>query len=508
MNTSSYWFEQVPVRQFPQLTGSLDVDVVVIGGGITGLTAAYLIKQSGRTVAVVERERCLGGDTGHTSAHLTCVTDARLHKLVRHFGRGDAQAAWNAGVAAINQIETIINTHGIDCEFRRIPGFLHASLDGRRDADPEPQEGRQIWPGKLGFAAQFVDSVPVFDRPGVQFANQARFHPVRYLAALSEHIDGGGSHIFENTPATAFSEQPLGVEAGGHRITCESVVIATHVPLAGNRNSVQAALLQTKLAPYTSYVIGARIPRESIEDAVFWDTSEPYYHLRIDRHDEFDYVIFGGADHKTGQETDTPGCFRHLEAVLKTRFPDAQVAHRWSGQVIETNDGLPFIGATGEREFVATGFAGNGMTFGTLAAMMARDAVCSKDNPWQKLFDVHRKKVRGGTWKYLRENEDYPYYMLKDRVAAAEGESVHAPRARRGKDSEVQREAGRRLLRCRRKCYDARCGLPAPGMHRSLERRRRTWDCPCHGSRFHPTGDVIAGPAESPLEKLQKSTLG
>ncbi len=154
-------------------------------------------------------------------------------------------------------------------------------------------------------------------------------------------------------------------------------------------------------------------------EGVFWDRFQRYHYLRVDRHPQHDYVVLGSEDHKTGQEEDAADPFEKLERYLTARVPKAKVSSRWSGQVIETNDGLPLIGETSERQFVATGFASNGMTFGTLGALMACDAALRRKNPWQPLFDVRRKKLIGGTWDYLRENLDYPYYILKDRLAAA-----------------------------------------------------------------------------------------
>ena len=172
-------------------------------------------------------------------------------------------------------------------------------------------------------------------------------------------------------------------------------------------------MFQTKLIPYSSYAIGATIPKDRLPEALLWDTANPYHYLRVDHGKNADYAIFGGEDHKTGQAEDhaagTPNWKRRSASICRTRL----AAHRWSGQVIETNDGLPFIGETAHRQLVATGFAGNGMTFGTLAGMMACDRVLDRENAWQELFDVNRKKLRGGAWRLIKENLDYPYYLCR-----------------------------------------------------------------------------------------------
>jgi Rieske Fe-S protein len=267
---------------------------------------------------------------------------------------------------------------------------------------------------------------------------------------------------------------------------------------------IGATLFQTKLALYTSYAIGGRIGKGRIPDALFWDTADPYHYLRIEPHRDHDFVIFGGEDHKTGQTADTTACFERLERTLRSMVGGVEVTHRWSGQVIETPDGLPFIGETAERQFVGTGFSGNGLTFGTLTGMMAADRILGQKNPWADLFDPARKSVRGGLVDYLRENKDYPYYLIRDRVAGAQGKSLRAvPRGTgrvldlNGESVAVYRDESGVTIQRSAVCTHMGC-LVAWNM------AERTWDCPCHGSRFKPDGTVLAGPAESPLEKSER----
>ena len=325
---------------------------------------------------------------------------------------------------------------------------------------------------ELGFNATFLKAVPLIGTAGIRFANQAKFHPLQYLTGLLEQIPGGGSHVFENTEVDEFRDDPCSVVAKGHTVTCDYRVIATHVPLMGKTGLVSATLFQSKLAGYTSYAIGARLPKGTVPGSLFWDTADPYRYLRADNQPRYDYVIFGGEDHKTGQESDTEGCFQRLEEKLLAILPAAKVNYRWSGQVVETNDGLPLIGETAEHQFVATGFAGNGMTFGTLGAMMAVDAALGRNNPWKDLFDVDRKKFKGGTWDYLKENVDFPYYYLKDRLAAAEGKTLCSLKPGEGKILKDQRSARRRLPQFPGKCDDAIADLHAHGLPGQLECRR------------------------------------
>jgi Rieske Fe-S protein len=352
---------------------------------------------------------------------------------------------------------------------------------------------------ELGFDASYVEHVPFVETSGIRFEGQALFHPRKYLGGLLRAIPGDGSYVFEETAVDDVEDEPLRVKSGAFTIRCRHVVIATHSPLLGKANVVSAILLQTKLALYTTYTIGGKVPPGRLPVASFRDTADPYHYLRVDRHRGFDYVIFGGEDHKTGQVDDTVGRFEALEATLHDLIPDIDVTHRWSGQIIETNDGLPYIGETAPRQFVATGFAGNGMTFGTLSAMMARDAALGRSNPWLDLFDVNRTKLRGGTWDYLTENKDYLYYLVRDRLTSPQGQSQDELKRGEGRLLELD---GQRLAAYRdeRGVVTLRSAVCTHmGCLVAWNAAERSWDCPCHGSRFTPEGDVMAGPAERPL---------
>lgn len=499
----SYW-KNVSMPVFLPLSQSITVDVLIVGAGNTGIMTAYLLKQAGLRVALIERDRCAQVNTGNSTSHLTYVTDLRLEQLIDRHGRDHAQAVWDAGLAAINLIQEIVSTENIDCEFMRIPGYIHSSIVGDKDESQDLQDEVNL-AQELGFPAEFISEVPVFGREGIRYPNQAKFHPLKFLAGLVTRIPGNGSHVFEETEAAEFdgtSEEVVRVTANKHVISCQQVVIATDVPLTGISNVASAAVFQTKLAPYTSYAIGAKVPRNTAPIATFWDTSQPYYYMRVDQQPIEDYVIFGGLDHKTGQAEKTNDYFMDLEKRLHRFLPTATVDHRWSGQVIESHDGLPLIGQTADRQFVATGFSGNGITFGTLAGMMIRDAIVGRKNPWRDLFDPNRLQIRGGIWNYLTENLDYPYYMIKDRLMTSENQSLHSLEPGQGSILKLdgQRMAVYRSTTGEVTKLSAVC--PHLGCIVHWNEAATSWDCPCHGSRFTVTGEVIAGPAETPLERI------
>ena len=507
LDTTPFWSTSGTISPFPRLTRNLTSDVVVVGGGVTGLTAAYELARGGRRVVLLERERCASIDTGHTSSHLTMVTDTPLRELAKHFGPSHAQAAWDAGLAAIARVDQIVREHRIAADFAWVDGYLHApagevNTRAREHLREEADRARE-----LGFDAEFIDAVPLTGLPGVRYLNQARLHPRKYLAGVADAVVSSGGHVFEHSEVAEFSESPRRVRVDDHWITCTDVVIATHNPIVGLASFLGSTLLQTKLALYTSYVIAARVAAGSVPDALWWDTGDPYDYIRLEPQRGYDVVIFGGEDHKTGQETDTAAAHQRLEQRLRKLVPDAEVTHHWSGQVIETPDGLPYVGKTAPHQYSATGYSGNGITFGTLAGMMIADAISGRSNPWTELFEPGRKALTRGLWDYIKENADYPYYLIRDRFAGADGDSLRA--VRRGHGKIIKRDG--KLVAAYRD-DDGAISLRSAtcthlGCHVAWNPAERTWDCPCHGSRFKPSGDVISGPAEAPLDEApdQKS---
>jgi glycine/D-amino acid oxidase-like deaminating enzyme/nitrite reductase/ring-hydroxylating ferredoxin subunit len=506
IGVSPLWLDAAPLQRFPRLERDLRVEIVVAGAGITGLTTAYLLASAGHSVAVFDRARAAERDTGHTSAHLTMVTDRPLAGLVRSLGRERARAAWDAGLTAIERVEAIVRDEDLACDFTWVPGYLHAV-----DGDAGQNDGRRPFQAEadlaadLGFDASFVDDMPLFGGPGVMFERQARIHVRRYLAGLARAIVDRGGQIFEHSEVESASATPRSVRVNGKTASCDRLVIATHVPIVGIGSKSDAARLQSKLAPYTTYVVAGRLGKGEVPDALFWDTAQPYHYCRILPQLGHDVVIFGGEDHRTGQVSRTVDCFNRLEKTISGLVPGLAVTHRWSGQVLETPDGLPYIGETAANQFTATGFSGNGLTFGTLSAMRASDWVGGRRNEWGELFDPRRGVTGSSAWVYLKENADYPIYRVRDWLRDADKtvESVPAGEGRvldyHGQNAAVVRADDGSITVRSAECTHMGCLV-------AWNDAEHTWDCPCHGSRFDASGAVIAGPAGAPLAKLDRSS--
>ncbi|MFN2421391.1 MAG: FAD-dependent oxidoreductase [Gemmatimonadota bacterium] len=477
-----------PMPEFPPLERDLETDVCVIGAGIAGLTTAYLLAREGRDVAVVDLSRIGGQETPRTTAHLSDAIDDGIEELEKLHGEERVRLAVQSHTAAIDRIEAIVRDEAIDCDFERVDGYLFTKPDdSSEDLDRELEAARRM--GLRG--VERVDRTPFMagdTGPSIRFPRQAQIHPLRYLAALGDRIQRGGGRIFGGTRVVQV-ESGDGIQvrtAAGNVVVANAAVVATNTPIH------QRFALHTKQAPYRTYVIALEIPPRAIGPALFWDTGFPYHYVRVAHAGDLDYLIAGGEDHKSGQVDDEPERYGILEAWTRERFPDAgRIAYRWSGQVMEPVDGLAFIGRLGGDDvYVASGDSGQGMTHGTIAGMVIRDLILGRDNPWADLYDPGRVTL-GATPAYLKENLN-----VAARFAAwvSPGES---------KDLELGSGAVLRRGLAKVAAYRDWDGILHErsavcthlGCIVAWNPAERTWDCPCHGSRYDAYGRVTHGPA-------------
>lgn len=495
----SVWLSTAPRTSFPALAGNLTVDVAIVGGGITGITAGLLLAEAGRSVVVVEKGRVGGGETGHTTAHLTELVDARYSDLVNDFGIEGARLVAESSRLAIDQIEAWASTCAPQCGFERLPGFLYTE----RDSDLEMLHEEVNAARQAGVSCTFTTDVPLpFPARGaVRADGQAQLHSARYLVPLARAIVRAGGRIFEQTTVLSVDDgDPCRVEAEGGTIAARAVLVAANVPV-NNRVAVH-----TKIAAYRSYAIGMRVNTADRVRGLFWDTDDPYHYTRTHTIGRDHLLIVGGEDHKVGAEDETGEAFLRLDEYTRARFPVHGLAYRWSGQIIEPVDGLPYIGRNpgAGHVYIATGYSGNGMTFGTVAGMMLSDLVLGRQNPYAELFDPRRVKPIASGIDYVRENKDYFVHLAKDRLTNANADADAL--------SEVPRNEGRIVVIDGRKYAvyrDAHGGVHSLSpvcTHLYCDvvwnPAERSWDCPCHGSRFDPEGRVLNGPAVQSLERV------
>jgi glycine/D-amino acid oxidase-like deaminating enzyme/nitrite reductase/ring-hydroxylating ferredoxin subunit len=501
-HTDSLWRATRQLGGFAPLAGSLDVDVAIVGGGISGITAAVLLCRAGKRVALLERDTIASGETGNTTSHLTEAVDARYRTLMKDFGEENARLVAQSSRDAIDWIESIVREAGIDCGFARVPGYLYTE----RKQDLEWLASELDAARRAGGEVQWMDTVPLpFRTEGaVRWDNQGQLHATAYLDGLLKEAITHGLQVFENTRVVGVHEDaPCRVETDRGTVRAADVFVAANVPV-NNR-----VLLHTKVAAYRSYAIAADVPPEFV-NGLFWDTDDPYHYTRAQTIGSKSYLIVGGEDHKTGEATDTDNCFDRLIAYTVERFGGLSPEFRWSGQIIEPVDGLPYIGrnAVAQRVFVSTGYAGNGMTFGTLAGMIVSDLMLGHANPYATLYDATRVKPIASAVDYVTENVGFPVHLITDRLTSLNTEDRPVQSLKAGEGGVFNSDEGK-LAVCRDRngvvhacsavCTHLGCDVAWNGAE-------QTWDCPCHGSRFSPDGSVINGPAVSDLRKVPVTT--
>jgi glycine/D-amino acid oxidase-like deaminating enzyme/nitrite reductase/ring-hydroxylating ferredoxin subunit len=495
--TLSIWMATAEVPSRPALDKDIRTDVCVVGAGIAGMTTAYLLAHTGKSVVVLDDGPIGGGMTGRTTAHLVTALDDRYFELERLHGEKGARLAANSHAASIDQVEQIVRQEEIDCEFERLDGYLFVP----------PGESKKVLERELEAThragltdIEMVERAPLesYDTGrALRFPRQAQFHPLKYLSGLTRAIARDGGQIYTQTHAGKIEGGELArIEtSNGPVVSADAVVVATNTPV----NDLFA--IHTKQAAYQTYVIGARIPHGSVARALFWDTPDPYHYVRIESAKGHDVLIAGGEDHKTGQKDDANRRFAALERWTRTRFPMIEeIEYRWSGEVMEPVDGLAFIGRNPldkENVFIATGDSGNGMTHGTIAGMLLTDLILGKENEWAALYEPSRKTLRAAK-EYVKENLNVAEQFI-DLVTPGEIDSTAeiAPGSgaiiRRGlKKIAASKDDAGTVHEVSAVCRHLGCIVD----WNSLE---KTWDCPCHGSRYDARGHVIMGPANSDL---------
>ena len=506
--TTSVWMN-TEVPELPPLTSDIRSTVCVIGAGIAGMTTAYLLARAGRAVVVIDDGPIGGGETGRTTAHLTAALDDRYIEIEKMHGEGGSLIAAESHTAAINRVESIVALEDIDCDFERVDGYLFLGGDDKKDLLEDELRAAQ----RAGLSdVKLVERAPLdfFDTgSALKFPRQAQFHPLKYLNGLARAIIRDGGQIYCGTHADKIEDgEPAKITtSSGHVILADDIVVATNTPVN------DWVIIHTKQAPYRSFVIGARVPKGSIPRGLYWDTPDPYHYIRLQDADsssggrtEHEILIIGGEDHKTGQANDAAERFRCLEEWARARFPMIEeIEYRWSGQVIEPVDYMGFIGknpGNDEHIYIATGDSGNGMTHGTVAGILLTDLILGRKNNWSSLYDPARISLRA-TPEFAKENlnvaKQYADYLNDEEapnmesIAPGTGAVVTVGKKR---IAAYRDEAGQ-LHQCSAICTHLYCIV-------NWNTAEKSWDCPCHGSRFDPYGKVMNGPAISPLSAVEQ----
>ncbi len=511
----SCWFDSsLPALKLQSLKEHAETDVVIVGGGLAGLTTAYCLACKGLKVVVVEDGNIGSGETGRTTAQLVTALDDRYYHLASLFGEKNTKLIADSHKKAIDFVEKTIAKEHIDCNFERLNGylFLHPS-DDRNSLRKEFEAATNA-----DVRVEELDKVPgLMTEEGkcICFPDQAQFHPIKYLYGLCKAIEKKGGRIYTRTHASKIDETGI-VTRKGCKVKAKHIVIATNSPV-NNKYGIDL-----KQNGYRTYVIASLIEKGSVLKALWWDTGDkevnhsvpPYHYVRImDYNDKYDLLISGGENHPVG-DTEIGNVpeekrYKALEKWTRERFPIDGIVFQWSGQGMETMDSLAYIGRNvwdSENVYVITGDSGNGMTHCTIGGMLITDLITGKENKWEDIYRPSRFNLKASLPYFKDFMMGYISY-LKSKPKDGDAiklSSIKKDEARilelRGEKCGAYKDTDGHLHIVSAECTHLKCIV-------KWNNDEKSWDCPCHGSRFTYDGKVINGPANSDLPACSEKAV-
>ena len=478
------------------------MDVLIVGGGITGITTALLLQKAGKKCILAEAQTLCFGTSGGTTAHLNTLLDHPYSEIESKFGQNNAQLLARATNDALQLIRSNVEKYQIDCGFEEQNGFMYAQNEDQiKELDEIVSASR-----KVGMKMDYTDEIPIGIpfKKAVVFEGQAKFHPSRYIYALAEAFENAGGIILQGCRITKVEANEV-IDATSKLgvIKARNIIWATHIPPGVN-------LLHMRCAPYRSYAMAIKLKGNQYPGGLIYDMYDPYHYFRTQNIDGEQFFIAGGEDHKTAHEKNTQECFDKLEAYLMKYFNIESIAYKWSSQYFEPADGLPYIGhfpGHPKNVFVATGFGGNGMSCGTISAILLSDLLVKGKSDYQDLFDPNRLKPIAGFARFVKEQADVVGKMIGGHVSSdkiSELTEIAPGEARvvkyEGHKLAIYKDETGRVHAVNPVCPHAKCVV-------EWNNAEQSWDCPCHGSRFNADGLMLTGPASQDLEEIKVKEL-
>lgn len=499
LTPKSYWLDSTGETNYPTLDKDISVDIVVIGGGITGITTALLLKDEGFKVALIEADRLAQGTTGHTTAYVTSQHGIIYNDIIKNMGKEKAKQYADANESAIDFIEDMINKYNIDCNFYRLPAYTYTTDEKHIDKIMKEVEAAQ----SLGIKAKFVENLklPFSIKGALCFENQAQFHPRKYILKLAENIPDNNNQIYEHTRIVDIEEGEMytAITDTGFKINASKVVLASHFPFYDG-----LGLYFTRLRPERSYVITAKISDE-LPKGTFVDAGQEGWYFRSENYRDGQMIIIGGEEHKTAHGEDMINHYFNLKNYAERNFNVEKFLYRWSTQDYITIDGVPYVGkltSSAKNIYVATGYGEWGMTNGTAAANILKDIIVKNESPYEGVYNPSRGILTPGFKNLIKENSDVAKELIKGKLQIGE----HNVDLKNDEGKVVEIDGGRygayRDKKGNLHIVDITC--THVGCELKWNSAERSWDCPCHGSRFTFEGDVIEGPAVTRLNNYKE----
>ncbi len=508
-NHLSYWIDSAEALAYTKINSDKETDVLIIGGGIAGLSTAYCLTKAGRKVVLLEDGYLGSGETGRTTAQITYALDDRYYDLEKFFGKEKTAMAAQSHKYALEWINDTVEAENIDCNFMRVDGYLFP--------DPTDKEANLVEEYEtmlgLNIPVEMLTQIPGFKSGSVEkcikFPKQGQFHIIKYLKGLADAVIKMGGEIYTESKAIDITDK--GASSNGYFVKANHIVVATNSPV------INKFTMHTKQWAYRTYVIAAKVPKGILPYAMWWDTgnqnspwvAKPYHYVRLEPlNDEYDLLISGGEDHKTGmaeqEKISEEDRYKSLTEWTQKYFPYfSRIEYKWSGQVIEPVDSMAFIGKNpgDDNIYIITGDSGNGMTHGTIGGILITDIITGNKNAWEELYNPSRINLKTGE-DYIREVGSMTFEAVKDWLSSDLSNAYELKNGEGGiitsglKKIAVYKDDSGKITACSAVC-------PHLGGVLKWNNDEKSFDCPLHGSRFTPYGEVINGPAISNLKKAE-----
>ena len=501
-NNISLWQEAVdPFEPISKIDSSILYDVVIVGGGITGVSTAFHLQKAGMKCLLLEAHELCFGTTGGTTAHINTLLDVPYSTIEKNFNKEKAKLVADSVNEAIATIKSTIKDHNIDCGFKMTTATLFAKTDEQKEELDKISEATS----DAGIKNEFINkiSIPIDFLKAMQVGEQAKFIPVRYVQAVAEQFEKGGGTILQNCRVISVDEnENVDIETTRGKCKSRFLIYATHIPPGVN-------LLHFRCIPMRSYAMAVILKDDNYPDDLLYDMFDPYNYYRSQEIDGKKYFIVGGYDHKTAHEENQEYCFLKLESHIRKYFDVKEIAYKWSSQYYESADGIPYIGQLPghNKIYTATGFGGNGMPYSTVAALLLTKMICNEDSPYKDLYDPNRLKPVAGFTNFVNHNADvvkqfasrwFSHEELHElaELATGEGKIVNF------KDEKIAiyKDENGGIHALSPICTHVGCEV-------KWNNAELSWDCPCHGARYSYDGSVLNGPASKNLAKASVREL-
>jgi glycine/D-amino acid oxidase-like deaminating enzyme/nitrite reductase/ring-hydroxylating ferredoxin subunit len=482
----------------------LEAEVVIVGGGITGLSTALQIQRAGKTCVLIEAQELGFGTTSGTTAHLNTLLEAPYYRIKKDFGAENAHLVAKLTRNSIELVARNVEEYSIDCSFTKLPAYVFSEDDKQSEELEKIVDGAKEVKLEMDFSASLP--IPIPFKKVAKVEGQAQIHATKYLYGLANAFEKAGGRIVQNCRVTDIKskDKETSVITSKGDIKAGYVVYATHIPPGVN-------ILHFRCPPYRSYVLGVKLKNGHYPDALVYDLQDPYHYFRTQEVDGQQYLIAGGEDHKTAHDDNTNLRFTKLESYVRQYYEVDSVAFRWSSQFFESTDGLPYIGhlpGNPSNIFVATGFAGNGVTLGSASALVLADIICNGESEYEKLLNPNRVKPMVGLDTFIKEQADVVGAFIGKRLGIEKIEGA-ADLARgeakvvkyEGSSVALYKDEAGQLFPVNPTCPHVKCVV-------AWNTAEKSWDCPCHGSRFSFTGELLTAPARQNLEVINLGRIG